>query len=161
MKTLKIPALMIKLLFTSSLLSAQTPELRHVFDIRAEISAPLDLGDTPTGHKIVIPITGGEIKGEVNGKILNGGADYQSIDRSGTRTALKAIYTIVTNDSVLINVVNEGICYQTPDEYYFLTNPRFECKTDSKYSWLNDRIFLCRPVKFEDGAIVLRVWEAR
>lgn len=139
----------------------QTPELRHVFDIRAEITAALNLGKVPYGERVVIPITGGEVTGVVNGKVLSGGADYQIVDTVQKRTELKAIYTIMADDSTLINVVNEGINCYSPGDYYFMTSPKFECDQNSPYAWLNDRIFVCRPVSFEDGAIVLRVWEVK
>ncbi len=139
----------------------QTPELRHVFDIRAEVTAPFNLGQVPYGQRVVIPITGGDVTGEVNGKILPGGADYQLVDTVQKRTELKAIYTIMADDSTLINVVNEGINCYAPGEYYFMTTPKFECDQNSRYAWLNNRIFVCRPISFEDGAIVLRVWEVK
>lgn len=139
----------------------QTPELRHVFDIRAEVTAPFNLGQVPHGQRVVIPITGGDVTGEVNGKILPGGADYQLVDTVQKRTELKAIYTIMADDSTLINVVNEGINCYTPGEYYFMATPKFECDQNSRYAWLNNRIFVCRPISFEDGAIVLRVWEVK
>lgn len=137
----------------------QDPVFKHVFDIRAEISGAIDVGDVPHGKRIVIPITGGEVTGMVNGKILPGGADYQIIDRAGQQSELKAIYTIMTDDSVPINVTNEGINRFKEGDYYFMTSPKFECDKSSKYGWLNNRIFVCRPVKFENNAIVLRVWE--
>ncbi|MDE5881202.1 MAG: DUF3237 domain-containing protein [Muribaculaceae bacterium] len=51
-------------------------------------------------------------------------------------------------------------CY-SPGDYYFMTTPKFECDQNSRYAWLNDRIFVCQPVGFEEGAIVLRVWEVK
>lgn len=150
---------MILLRMTISTVIAQTPVLTHVFDIRAEISGARNNGKVPYGERIVIPITGGEVTGEVNGKILPGGADYQIADPDNKRTELRAVYTIEAEDSTLINVVNEGIISESSDGYYFMTSPKFECAMDSRYSWLNNRIFVCRPVGFEDGAIVLRIWK--
>lgn len=153
------------LLFGSSMILnsmfGQTPELRHVFDIRAEITDVQNLGKVPHGERVVIPITGGEVTGELKGKVLPGGADYQLVDTIRKRTELKAIYTVLADDGTLINVVNEGINSYQSGEYYFITNPRFECDQNSRYAWLNNRIFVCRPVAFENGAIVLRVWEVK
>ncbi len=156
-----IGALLLGSAMMSDHMFGQTPELRHVFDIRAEIMDAYNLGQVPHGQRVIIPITGGDVTGEVNGKILPGGADYQLVDTVQKRTELKAIYTIMADDSTLINVVNEGINCYAPGEYYFTTTPKFECDENSRYAWLNNRIFVCRPVSFEDGAIVLRVWEVK
>lgn len=136
----------------------QTPALRHVMDIRAEISGAYNGGKAPHGERVVIPITGGEVTGEISGKVIPGGADYQLVDGARCRGELCAIYSIMTEDSTLINVRNEGINCWGEGNQYFVTSPKFECNVDSKYGWLNDRIFVCRPVGFEPGAIVLRVW---
>ncbi len=139
---------------------AQTPTLTHVFDIRAEIGEAINGGENPNGVRVTIPITGGEVSGKINGKVLPGGADYQLVNPSQQRSELQAIYTIMTNDSVAIHVCNEGINRFAPDDSYFMTSPKFECDIHSPYNWLNNRIFICSPVGFEPNAITLRVWMA-
>ncbi len=139
---------------------AQTPSLTHVFDIRAEIGQAINGGQNPHGVRVTIPITGGEVTGKVNGIVIPGGADYQLVNPDQHRSELKAIYTIMTNDSVVILVCNEGINRFAPDDSYFMTSPKFECDINSPYNWLNNRIFICRPVGFEQNAITLRVWMA-
>ena len=141
-------------------LSAQTPTLTHVFDIRAEIGPAINGGQNPHGVRVTIPITGGEVTGKVNGKVIPGGADYQLVNPDQQRSELQAIYTIMTNDSVAIHVCTEGINRFAPDDSYFMTSPKFECDINSPYNWLNNRIFVCRPVGFEQNAITLRVWMA-
>lgn len=139
---------------------AQTPELKHAFDIRAEIGPAINGGQCPHGVRVTIPITGGTVTGMVNGKVIPGGADYQLVNPDQQRSELQAIYTIMTNDSVAIHVCNEGINRFAKDDSYFMTSPKFECDINSPYNWLNNRIFVCRPVSFESNAIVLRVWMA-
>ncbi len=141
-------------------LTAQNPTLTHVFDIRAEIGEAINGGENPHGVRVTIPITGGEVSGKINGKVLPGGADYQLVNPAQQRSELQAIYTIMTNDSVAIHVCNEGINRFAPDDSYFMTSPKFECEINSPYNWLNNRIFICRPVGFEPNAITLRIWMA-
>ncbi|MDE6271283.1 MAG: DUF3237 family protein [Muribaculaceae bacterium] len=161
MKVYKALLLLISAAVMPSVGPAQTPELNHVFYICARISGSID-GETRDGiMERKIPITGGEIKGVVSGTILPGGADFQLVDEANKRTRLRAVYEVMTPDSVVIKVVNEGINTYGPDGYYFVTSPRFECDRNSPYGWLNDRIFVCRPVDFGDGVITLRVWEAK
>lgn len=139
---------------------AQVPSLRHIFDIRAEIGGAFEDGASKEGKYVVIPITGGEITGEISGTILPGGADRQRVDTVHNIARLCATYSILTTDSTLIRVVNEGINCYAEGNYYFMTSPRFECPRDSRHSWLNDRIFVCRPVGFAEKEITLRVWVA-
>lgn len=138
----------------------QTPVLTQVFDIRAEIGEAINGGPNPHGVRVTIPITGGTVSGRINGRILPGGADYQLVNPDQHRSELQAIYTIMTNDSVAIHVCNEGINRFAPDDSYFMTSPKFECDVNSPYNWLNNRIFVCRPVDFAPSAITLRVWMA-
>ena len=35
------------------------PELRHVYRLDAKLDSPVDLGDTPQGHRGIIPLTRG------------------------------------------------------------------------------------------------------
>lgn len=146
--------------FLNLSISAQTPTLTHVFDIKAEIGQAINGATCPHGVRVTIPITGGEVTGKVNGKVIPGGADYQILNPGQQRSELQAIYTIMTNDSVAIHVCNEGINSFAPDDSYFMTSPKFECDINSPYNWLNNRIFVCRPVGFEQNAITLRVWMA-
>ena len=90
-------------------LYAQTPTLTHVFDIRAEIGQAINGGQNPHGVRVTIPITGGEVTGKIEGKVIPGGADYQLVNPDQQRSELQAIYTIMTEDSVAIHVCNEGI----------------------------------------------------
>lgn len=138
----------------------QTPILTHVFDIRAEIGEAINGGANPHGVRVTIPITGGTVTGKVNGRIIPGGADYQLVNPDQQRSELQAIYTIMTNDSVAIHVRNEGVNRFAPEDSYFMTSPKFECDINTPYDWLNNRIFVCRPVDFAPSAITLRVWLA-
>ena len=139
---------------------SQTPALTHVFDIHAEIGNAINGRVNPHGVRVTIPITGGTVTGKINGTIIPGGADYQLVNPDQHRSELQAIYTIMTNDSVAIHVCNEGINRFAPDDSYFMTSPKFECDINSPYDWLNNRIFICRPVDFAPSAITLRVWMA-
>ena len=57
------------------------------------------------------------------------------------------------------NVENTGISFSRDGEHYFTTTPAFEADKNGPYRWLNDYIFICRPVNFAPGAVTLRVWQ--
>lgn len=152
------PFLLIIALLLSMILKAESPSLREVFDIHAKCGQGIVVGDVPGGKRVMIPITWGEVKGEVDAKIIPGGADYQMVDTVRGRVEYRAIYTLLTEDSTYINVTNVGVSSNVGGKNYFVTSPKFEADVATPYGWLNDRIFVCRPVKFERDGIVLRVW---
>ena len=112
--------------------------------LRLNISGALSSGTTPQGKRTIIPITGGTFTGpDIRGVIIPGGADYQ-LEQNG-RTTLEAIYSIKTDDNVIIHVRNRGIIARDKDSFYFKTSPQFEAPVDSKYAWLNNAVFICAP----------------
>lgn len=139
-------------------LSAGEPVLRHVFDIHATCCDAICVGDIPGGRRVMIPITGGNVEGDVVAGIIPGGADYQMIDTVSGRTGFDAVYTLRTHDGSFINVRNIGVSTSGDRGDYFTTAPRFEAPVGSRYDWLNNRVFVCRPVGFGAGVVHLRVW---
>lgn len=145
------------------------PELEFTCELKVTIDPPMTLGKTAHGERIIIPITGGTFEGpKMKGVILRGGADYQFVNKELGRTELDAIYTIKTDDNVLIQVRNVGL-FVNPQELegshsgemtkaYFRAAPKFEAPVDSKYAWLNNAIFICKPVPVKDY-ISIQVWK--
>lgn len=156
MRYFKIITVIISILFTGFDVRSAEPEVKvkHVFDIHAKCSEARNLGVIPGGLRVMIPIVGGNVEGDVVADILPGGADYQLVDTVSGRVEFNAIYTLRTNDSKLINVRNVGVSKGD----YFTTSPVFEAPVDSQYDWLNNRIFICKPIGFGDGIVHLRVW---
>ena len=59
-------------------------ELAHLCDLTVELAAPIELGSGPRGRRRIIPIVGGTVTGErLRGRILNLGADWQTVFASG------------------------------------------------------------------------------
>lgn len=142
------------------------PELEFVCELKVTIEEPMEQGLTPHGKRIIIPISGGTFEGPgLKGTVLKGGADYQYVSIDGNRTELNAIYNIKTDDGVIIQVQNTGLLCKTDkkhsagnSEVYFRTAPKFEAPVDSKYAWLNNAIFICKPVGKKDY-ISIQVWK--
>ena len=65
---------------------------------------------------------------------------------------------IRTDDGVSIHVRNWGIICDGKGEYYFVTAPKFEAPVGSRYEWLNDRIFVCKPDFSKQGYLSLNIW---
>lgn len=138
---------------------ADTPELAYVMELRVTLGQTFGVGRIAVGERLVIPITGGTFEGpDIKGEVLSGGADYQVVHKAEGRTDLEAIYNIRTDDGVTIHVRNRGII--APGGYFYCS-PTFEAPLDSRYAWLNNAIYVCRPSGFENGAIRLKVWMVR
>ena len=143
----------------------ETPQLEFAMQLKVTIGEAYSCGETQHGERIIIPITGGTFEGpKLKGTILNGGADYQLVNKALNRTELEAIYCIKTDDGINIHVRNKGIIATGKDEqgnpsFYFKCSPQFEAPADSKYAWLNNAIFVCSP-DWTQGfkGIVLNVW---
>lgn len=128
-------------------------DLKHLCDLRVELAPPMELGDAPRGRRRIIPIVGGEVTGDrLSGRILNLGADWQTIFADGV-AELDTRYSMETHDGALIDIRNFGFRHGPPeviealalgkpvdpDKYYMRTNPRFETG-DKRYDWLNRMI---------------------
>jgi hypothetical protein len=145
------------------------PELstRYVFTITAHIGEVTSAGDIGTGVRRIIPITGGEVRGEhVNGKVCAFGADFQII-RPNELIELEAKYAFETDDGAVIYVENRGIRFGPiellqrlkrgepvdPRLIYFRTVPKFETGSE-KYRWLMQSLFIGSAARHADRVVV-------
>ena len=130
------------------------PELRHLCRIDAELGPPMEMGQGRAGTRRIIPITGGTVTGRIEGRVLNLGADWQTIFEGGV-AELDTRYGIETHDGALIDVRNFGYRHGPPEVlarlaagedvdpslYYMRTHPRLE-SGDPRYAWLNRTILV-------------------
>lgn len=145
------------------------PELntRYVFTITARIADVVSAGDIGHGVRRIIPIVGGEVRGEnVNGKVCPFGADFQVI-RPNELIELEAKYAIETDDGAIVYVENKGIRFGPvellqklkrgeavdPALIYFRTVPKFETGA-AKYRWLMEHIFIGSAARHADRVVV-------
>jgi len=139
------------------------PALEHIATLHVHVGPPQEVGDTPQGRRRVIPILGGTVTGPyLNGTILPGGADFQSI-RSATYTDIHARYVIETHQGHRVYIENTGIRTGSaediaklargeavdPSRIYFRSFPRFET-ADPALSWLHDQLFIATGARFPD-----------
>ncbi len=138
-------------------------ELRHVFDIEAEVGPMRDLGAMPHGRRRIVPILGGMVRGpRLEARVLPGGADWQYVRGDGV-VELVARYSILTGDGVEIAVANRGLRRASPDVMarmargdavdpalvYCRTVPQFETPA-GPYEWLNGSVFVGSAVRLPD-----------
>ena len=145
--------------------------LREVFEARIAVGSVLELGEGISGRRRIVPIASGGFEGpRLRGRILPGGADWQSIRPDGV-VMIEARYTLETHDGVLISVESTGLRHG-PEEvmrrlaagervessrYYFRTAFRFEAPL-GPYDWLNCSLFVARGERHPEG-VLIRVFE--
>jgi hypothetical protein len=124
---------------------------------------------TPHGGRNVVRIKGGTFKGpDIEGEVLEGGADWQLIRPDGVRE-LEARYMMRTNDGVSIHVLNRVLSRPDPASgdpfspgFYRRCVLSFEAPMDSRYAWFNTHVFLgtLTPATTEkESAVIIRVWK--
>ena len=145
-----------------------TPQLstRYVFTLTVEIGEVTSAGDTGHGVRRIIPITGGEVRGEINGRICAFGADFQII-RPNELIELEAKYALETDDGAVIYVENKGLRFGPvellqklkrgepvdPKLIYFRTVPKFETGSE-KYRWLMEHLFVGSAARHADRVVI-------
>jgi hypothetical protein len=112
------------------------------------LSPSQTVGASKRGNRNIIPITGGELSGRITGKVLFGGADYQS---RPDPPAIDARYLWQTSDGTIIIVRNAGSGGLVPT---------FEVRTDSPYAWLNTGRFLSSPPGIKPGGVGITIYES-
>lgn len=132
-----------------------TPVLEHVCDLLVELDPIREMGPGRAGARRIIPIVGGRVTGpKVSGRILNLGADWQTIFADGV-AELDTRYAMETDDGATIEIVNYGLRHGppevlaaiargedvAPDSYYMRTHARLE-SGDARYSWVNRTLFV-------------------
>ncbi len=136
---------------------AATPErltsigLDFAYEAIVTLGKAEEVGATPLGKRIRIPITGGRFAGpRISGTILPEGMDWQLVRADGA-TTLEASYLMRERDGTLIHITNRGVVKGG----YVRTTPVFEVPL-GKHQWLNEALFLgtVGPADPGDGAAV-------
>lgn len=123
------------------------PRLEMVMELRVSIGEPETIGESGTGTRRFIPITGGIFEGKgLRGEVIPGGADWQ-LNRPDGVLEVKAVYAIRTADDQVIAVDNRGIVAPLEDDgnavstgRYVATTPTFHARRGT-HDWLNRRVF--------------------
>ncbi len=102
------------------------------------------------GNRNIIPITGGNVTGSINAKIIPAGADYQNLSNPMT---IDARYLWQTDDGEIIIVRNGG-------QFGSLV-PTFEVRADSKYAYLNNQLYLSSDPAMGSGGVTITFYESK
>jgi hypothetical protein len=143
--------------------------LRALALFEVTVGAPVTVaGDDKAGRRF-IPIIGGVVTGEIEGRILPGGGDWQVV--SPDRLELVAHYILETAGGAMIEVRSEGVRHApaeilarlargepvNPQSYYFRTAMRFATGA-SDLAHLNRMLAIGIGAR-EPGKVLLHVLE--
>lgn len=132
-----------------------TPQLKLVCNFLVELDPIREMGAGRAGQRRIVPIVGGVVSGpKLNGRILNVGADWQTIFSDGL-AELDTRYAMKTDDGATIEIINYGLRHGPkevlaaamrgedvdPSSYYMRTHARLETG-DPRYAWVNKTLFL-------------------
>lgn len=113
-----------------------TPRAEFVYEAIVTLGPVEEVGQTPHGKRVRIPITGGTFKGpRLSGTILPEGVDWQLIRPDGF-TELEASYLMREADGTLIHIENKGVA----GKGYARTMTVFEAP-NGPHGWLNEAVF--------------------
>ena len=143
------------------------PILSHVCDLEVDLDPIMEMGAGRAGHRRIVPIIGGRVEGpRLNGRILNLGADWQTVFMDGM-AELDTRYAIETDDGALIEIRNYGLRRGPPEviaaiargeevdpsTYYMRTHARLETG-DARYAWVNGTLFVGNGARLAGKVVV-------
>jgi hypothetical protein len=150
-----------------------TPELKFFADLTVQVDKPQEVGLAVHGQRRVIPILGGEVKGQGwTARVLRGGADFQLIVNQSL-AELDARYVLETDAGDLIFVQNRAVRTASPDVMsrlirgetvdsqlvYFRCTPQFETASQS-LAWISERLFIGTGARHPDR-VVMKFFEVQ
>lgn len=126
-------------------------KLEPLLSYYAELEAPLEVGTTPFGTRMIVEVNGGEITGDkIKGKFRTlAAADWLTLTEDYGHLDVRA--TIETHDGAYIYVeyfgkleltegVQAALAGKGDTDYgdqYFMTSPRMQTG-DPRYQWVNN-----------------------
>ncbi|CAN5299697.1 hypothetical protein BH09PSE6_BH09PSE6_00930 [soil metagenome] len=139
---------------------------RPLFVMRLAVKPIVIVGQTPGAFRRIGIVPGGTVSGHrVNGVVLDGSSDWQSVRADGS-TTLDVRLVIRTHDDALITMVYRGVRHGPsdviarlergelvePTGYYFRIAPVFETSSPT-YDWLNRVMGIGSGHRTADGPI--------
>ncbi len=142
------------------------PQLEPIAKLCVTVGLPIEAGvvhsATLQGKRRIIPITGGTVTGLFNGRVLEGGADFQIIV-SDTLAVLDARYILELGNGARVYVQNHALRRGSaeniarlaegelvdPSAIYFRCAPSFEV-SDPTLTWLTESLFIGVGARYPD-----------
>lgn len=111
-----------------------------VLNLHVKCTKELNVGQTIDGELNVIPIIGGEFSGKINGKVVSGGANWNT-KKANEVSHVFAKYVLLTDEGEYIAIENEGVINWN-EETIIKAKTKFTVSENSKLSWLNSGVYV-------------------
>lgn len=143
------------------------PVLDPVCTLQVELGPIHEMGQGRGSVRRIVPIIGGSVEGPLlNGRILDVGADWQSVFSSGL-AELDTRYAMQTHDGAVIEIRNYGFRHGPAEviqamargesvdhqSYYMRTHARLETG-DERYSWVNKTLFVGSGSRLPEAVVI-------
>lgn len=137
-----------------------------LFTIRLRTDPPQNIGRTPMGQRMVVPVVSGTFEGaRLRGTVEKSGSDW-IFQRADGALALDVRLVLKTGDGALIGLTYRGFRHGPaetiarlgrgepvdPSEYYFRTAVFFETAAD-QYDWLNRVVAIGTGHRLPEGPV--------
>lgn len=131
------------------------PLLRRFCTLEVDVGPMRPIGTGPFGLRRMVPILGGAVTGpDISGKILAGGADWQTVGAEGV-SEFRAQYVFETATGALVEVIDAGFRHGPaevmkrlaagenvpPADYYMRSTTRM-ITGDPALGWINRTLFV-------------------
>lgn len=137
------------------------PRTELVWEAYADLAPMIDLGDSPLGHRRMIPVLGGTFVGpRIRGKVLAGGADRQLVRKDGV-TLLDALYEMQADDGAVLTIHNRVTVDPAAKPAPYMRSIVEVTAPEGPHAWLNRAVFVgtLHPLPPEKKAVVIRVYQ--
>ena len=147
-------------------MSLSAPTLKHLCDLTVFVAKPVEAGFVQgvhsQGQRRIIPITGGTVRGTLQGTVLPSGADFQLV-LNETTAELDARYVLLLDDGSHVYVRNRALRRASasdmaklvrgeavaPEHIYFRCNPTFEVESAALH-WMTQSLFIGTGARYPD-----------
>ena len=139
----------------------QPPRTELVWEAYADLDPLIDMGESPLGHRRMIPVRGGTFVGpRIKGKVLPGGADRQLVRKDGV-TLLDALYEMQTDDGAVLTIRNRVTVDPAAKPQAYIRSSVEVTAPEGPHAWLNRAVFVgtLHPLPPEKKAVVIRVYQ--
>lgn len=112
----------------------------EVLKIHAKCTPGLEVGKSRDGFLCVIPIVGGSFEGKIAGRVISGGADWNTRKDRGAHVFAK--YLLQAEDGEYIAIENAGVIPDDSEDVKIKTVPSFTAREEGPYAWLNYGVYV-------------------
>lgn len=112
----------------------------EILKIHAKCTPGLEVGKARDGFLCVIPIVGGSFEGKISGKVISGGADWNTRKDRGAHVFAK--YLLQAEDGEYIAIENAGVISDDAEDVKIKTIPSFTAREEGPYAWLNYGVYV-------------------